>query len=762
MARENEPTPYTDLAPSETTGSVVSDYLGYGSYSGADIKVVVNIPKSAIVQKDLARKVQDLESQIAELQSLESDLIYVDSFPFVTRVDNQPKVINNPQQVENLRIETNERISVVSEDLDIASNDLADFINSPTTITLGEISSISWSVFREKSPVKTLGSVYPKSICRGHRCIPSTEKVYVRDKGLISIADCVKDDYVQSSGLTFNKVLGSYKQGYKECYKIKLQNGYELRASFDHPISTERGWVHMEDLKKNDLIHVCGSVPSHNNDYDLSDDLLKMIAYLIGDGTTRKYKYDLENGKNKITTRIALSINDKEMDYIGKESEEILDRLNIGFNDNRKDNDKCIARVINVCKKGKGTTDWRTREYNILHEKLNKYNLYDKYSHTKKIPDDFIYGLSTRQIKIFLSRLFATDGGYCISKDLKDIAAVYTSTSEELVEQIRLLLLKLGINTIKCKESKKGKKGGKCNIVSRHDAYKIVISESIELIKFIKRIGIYGKDNRILKHIPLLKSRIKTATLDVDSRSFFKQVKRSILKQGLSLSDFSNLYSYNRKVTPMRAIKLAKAIDNDDFYKYVDDLIEKRINKANDLITKKIISKEKIGLLPVYDLEVEERHCFICNHIKVHNTIAGTMVFTIFHKHALHELLEKNFKHYSTGTSDYDRQKYTSMLADQLPPLDISLVFANEYGAVSNMGIYGVEFNQEGGTFSVEDIFSESVIQYTARDLDPMKAVQTSVRTPKGLTDDWTKTATQLMAEEDSLYGHIKRRNPFI
>lgn len=143
-------------------------------------------------------------------------------------------------------------------------------------------------------------------------------------------------------------------------------------------------------------------------------------------------------------------------------------------------------------------------------------------------------------------------------------------------------------------------------------------------------------------------------------------------------------------------------------------------------------------------------------------TIGGTMVFTIFHQHALHELLESNFKHYSTGTTDYDKQQYSSMLLDQLPPLDISLVFANEYGAISHMGIYGIDFSQEGGTFSIEDIFSESVIQYTARDLDPMKVVQTSVRTPKGLTNEWTKTATQLMAEEDSLYGHLKRRNPFI
>jgi hypothetical protein len=143
-------------------------------------------------------------------------------------------------------------------------------------------------------------------------------------------------------------------------------------------------------------------------------------------------------------------------------------------------------------------------------------------------------------------------------------------------------------------------------------------------------------------------------------------------------------------------------------------------------------------------------------------TIGGSMVFTVFNKHALHQLLDSNFKHYSTGTTDYEKQQYTATLIDQLPPLDISLAFVNEYGTVSHMGIYGVDFMQEGTTFSVEDIFSENVIQYTARDLDPMKAVQTAVRNKDGIENEWTKTATQLMAEEDDLYGHLKRRNPFI
>ena len=144
-------------------------------------------------------------------------------------------------------------------------------------------------------------------------------------------------------------------------------------------------------------------------------------------------------------------------------------------------------------------------------------------------------------------------------------------------------------------------------------------------------------------------------------------------------------------------------------------------------------------------------------------TISGTMIFTIFYEHVFHELMRANLRYYNTGTSDFDRHLYTTMLPDQLPPIDISLIFANEYGAVSHMGIFGVEFFQEGGTFSIEDIYSEATVQYVARDLDPMRTVDRREIDSHGVTDTWTSTASDILTEEQlGRSGTIFRRNPFI
>jgi hypothetical protein len=78
------------------------------------------------------------------------------------------------------------------------------------------------------------------------------------------------------------------------------------------------------------------------------------------------------------------------------------------------------------------------------------------------------------------------------------------------------------------------------------------------------------------------------------------------------------------------------------------------------------------------------------------------------------------------------------------------------------MGLYGVEFVQDGGTFSIEDIFTESVVQYVARDIDPMRIAGLRKVNGKGLTEEWTMTAKGLAYQKAKENSQITRRNPFI
>jgi len=62
-----------------------------------------------------------------------------------------------------------------------------------------------------------------------------------------------------------------------------------------------------------------------------------------------------------------------------------------------------------------------------------------------------------------------------------------------------------------------------------------------------------------------------------------------------------------------------------------------------------------------------------------------------------------------------DQEIATAWYADQIPPFDVTLAAANEYGALAVMRIFGVELLNEGYGVSIDDIVSEQQHTYVAR-----------------------------------------------
>ena len=109
-------------------------------------------------------------------------------------------------------------------------------------------------------------------------------------------------------------------------------------------------------------------------------------------------------------------------------------------------------------------------------------------------------------------------------------------------------------------------------------------------------------------------------------------------------------------------------------------------------------------------------------------TIAGSLVFAVFNKHWLIEIYDKLVEN---GT-----MKNWHFVADEIPPFDITISFANEYGFDSRMAIYGVRLVNEGQTMSINDIYIENTYQYVATDieiLDSLSSWQTSNKLSKRL-----------------------------
>lgn len=106
--------------------------------------------------------------------------------------------------------------------------------------------------------------------------------------------------------------------------------------------------------------------------------------------------------------------------------------------------------------------------------------------------------------------------------------------------------------------------------------------------------------------------------------------------------------------------------------------------------------------------------------VKGPRTIAGSLIFTVFNEYAFYRL--NQYRRLVYGTSDGTTLASYPMfpLADMLPPFDIVVTFANEYGRFSRMRLTRVTIVDEGGTMSIEDLITEQTYTFMAGGIEPI------------------------------------------
>jgi len=98
-------------------------------------------------------------------------------------------------------------------------------------------------------------------------------------------------------------------------------------------------------------------------------------------------------------------------------------------------------------------------------------------------------------------------------------------------------------------------------------------------------------------------------------------------------------------------------------------------------------------------------------HARGQRRVAGTIIFTVFEQHTVNNLRMQ---------VDYLR-KIMRLKGDELPPFDIVITGGSEYGRVARLVIYGAVAFEEGKVISIEDMFTENVWSYMARDIEPLE-----------------------------------------
>lgn len=429
------------------------------------------------------------------------------------------------------------------------------------------------------------------------------EEIYKdKDKFVLTM----NSDYTIGNG----EVTDYIDSGILPTYRLKTNDGIENHPTSNHPFYTLDGWKMMSELKTGDKIAIVKNYSCFDNiDSSLSEDDATMIGLLLSDGS--------------ITQAAGFTNIDEELISLFKTL--------------------CIKKNPNTTFRYDGNfTNYavdKTQQKNPILDWIKGFGIFGLNSHTKFIPDS-IFESSKKKIAKFIGAMWACDGFVSIRKGRDGFRIGISLCNENMVTQMRSLLLRFGIKA-RIRKSYPSYDGG----INRFEAWTLYISDFNSAKKFYDNIKIPLKyKQNAVDHIitfyntdmvresynntfpselwNIIDQKCKangTSITKVILEKIFPE-KNHIVKRRLKKSN-GEIYYYERlinKFKPKRhcnistnlVLKFGEAL-NDDFL----------ISLANgDIYFDEITEIEYEGMNQCYDLTIKDTHNFIANDFIVHNS----------------------------------------------------------------------------------------------------------------------------------------------
>lgn len=384
----------------------------------------------------------------------------------------------------------------------------------------------------------------------------------------------------------------AFPSGEKECVRVSTKAGTWIEVSTDHPVFTPQGWVHAADLVPGQLVAMPRrlNVP-RNRQREISDDLVKFAAYMASDGCTASNKVFFTNMSEEILSEFEMSVQ------------------GLGGGGTRV---KASSRAWDVNVRG-------------LRDVIFKLGYEDCLSKNKRVPADF-YGLSDRQIALFLNRFYACDG--YVEKDGLGI----TLASEGMIRDLQTLLLRLGIF------SSYAYRVARCN-GKEFDAWRLSVRGQ-DAIEFLRVVGpILSKEAACEKLSKYFEGRGRNTNTDIvplkteemaeivkelgiASRRGKRKSQQTIdesVANGATMADVRALcrgrsYAY---VSRQKFARFCEITGYDGKHAWL---------ATSDLRWVPVTELVPIGKHPVYDLSVPDTGNFVAQNVVIHNTTCSGII----------------------------------------------------------------------------------------------------------------------------------------
>ena len=487
------------------------------------------------------------------------------------------------------------------------------------------------------------------------KCLSFDSKIVLSDGSVVTIEDIYNRQKAQILTLENNwkfkitEPSDFIDDGIKPVFRVTTKLGRFVESTITHPFLTIQGWRPLGEIKPGDKI----AVPRQFNSFGsekLPEYQVKILGYLLGDGGLTNInrisfkdspkstppsppcqwgaKRDNYRIKQDFVESIQQLIENKPEIYPLLTKGRVIEGLviwleTIGLStpspppcqwgakrDNyriKQDFVESIQQLIeNKPEIYPLLTKGRVRDGLVIW--METIGFWGKNSHQKTIPE-IIFKLERSQIALFLNRLFATDGWATILAS-GQCQLGYGSVSEELARQVQHLLLRFGIIATLKKRSVKYKE-------TIQTAWQLDITDALSIKIFISEIGIFSKEEALLKIENALMNKRYQTNRDLIPIEIWQEIAtvkgdeswQSLAKRA-GIPGYSNIHVGKRQLSRERLWSLATTLDNLPLQQLA----------TSEIYWDEIVSIEFMGEKQVYDLTIPETHNFVANDICVHNT----------------------------------------------------------------------------------------------------------------------------------------------
>ena len=376
--------------------------------------------------------------------------------------------------------------------------------------------------------------------------------------------------------LRTGQVTAHINNGVKPVYELRTRAGLRIKVTATHPFRVFEGWKPLSDLQNGERIAVARTCPVFGQD-DWSEHEAILLGLLLADGQchTPGHSPRYTTGDPRLAEAFgeAARAFGCEVSPVGR----------FGYN------------LVN--RRGRGGIAEKNRAYAWLEQLGCNVQSRDKF-----VPS-LVFRAKRDRVAAFLRALFSGDGSAYRSG--QGVFLEYTSISQQLVEDVRHLLLRFGIFALI--RSKTLASGGA--------AYRVQITDRDMIQRFAQEVGFIpgSRKQQALEEIladiatqPRSKSNFDALPPDA-----WQLMRERVQATGQTLAAVGIRSTNPQQSLPYAiAQQVAQAIEDEELSALI----------GADVLWDVVESIEPVGEEVVYDLTVPGAHNFLANDIIVHNS----------------------------------------------------------------------------------------------------------------------------------------------